>query len=73
MSNGEVKSVGFDGSIMMDTPAGVMAKQMIGNLNYFRWLIDSVEDPQNAGRIPVPQVVLSPFIGLLKKVIGIND
>jgi hypothetical protein len=73
MSNGEVKSVGLDGSIMMDTPAGVMAKQMIGNLSYFHWLIDSVEDPANASRLPVPQMVLSPLMGLVKKVIGISD
>jgi hypothetical protein len=73
MSNGEVKSVGFDGSLQVDTPAGIMKKQMIGNIMYFRWLIDSVEDPKNAGRMPIPQNVLSPLIGLVKKAIGITD
>jgi hypothetical protein len=73
LSNGEVKSVGLDGSVMMDTPAGVMKKQMIGNLNYFRWMIDSIEDPGNAGRIPVPQTVLMPILGLVKSAIGITD
>lgn len=72
LSNGEVKSVSLDGSVMMDTPAGVMKKQMIGNLNYFHWMIDSIEDPKNAGRIPVPQAVLMPLLGLVKSAVGIN-
>jgi hypothetical protein len=69
MSNGEVKSVGLDGSIMMDTPAGVMKKFFIANRVYLNWLIASVEDPKNANRLPVPQAVLQPLISLVKALI----
>jgi hypothetical protein len=69
MSNGEVKSVGIDGTLKVDTPAGIMAKKMIGNINYFKWMIDSIEDPRNAGRIPVPQVVLHPLLSLVKALV----
>jgi hypothetical protein len=66
MSGGEVKSVGLDGSLTVDTPAGIMKKYMIGNKSYARFLVDSIEDPKNAGRIPVPQVVLQPLLGTVK-------
>ena len=66
LSNGEVKSVGLDGSIMVDTPAGTMKKYFIANKVYLRWLIDSAEDPKYAGRIPIPQAVLTPLISLVK-------
>jgi hypothetical protein len=69
MSNGEVQSVGLDGSIMMDTPAGVMKKYFIANRVYLNWLIASVEDPSNAGRLPVPQIVMQPLISLVKALI----
>jgi len=69
MSNGEVKSVGLDGSITMDTPAGVMKKYFIANRVYLNWLIASVEDPSNASRLPVPQAVLQPLIALVKALI----
>jgi hypothetical protein len=69
MSNWEVKSVGLDGSIMMDTPAGVMKKFFIANSAYLNWLIASVDDPQNASRLPVPQVVLQPLISLVKALV----
>jgi hypothetical protein len=69
LSNGEVKSVGLDGSIMVDTPAGVMKKYFIANRVYLNWLIASVEDPKNAGRLPVPQAILTPLISLVKALI----
>jgi hypothetical protein len=69
MSNGEVKSVEFDGSIMMDSPAGIMTKYFIANRVYLNWLIASVEDPSNASRLLVPQVVLQPLIALVKALI----
>ena len=69
LSNGEVKSVGLDGSIMVDTPAGVMKKFFIANRVYLNWLIASVEDPKNASRLPVPQAVLTPLMSLLKAII----
>jgi hypothetical protein len=68
-SNGEVKSVGLDGSMQVDTPAGVMKKCMIVNRSYLQWLISSVEDPANAGRLPVPQVILAPLLGMIKKLV----
>jgi hypothetical protein len=72
-SNGEVKSVGIDGSMQVSTPAGIMKKMFLANIPYLRWLIDSVENPDNASRLPVPQIVLSPLIGLIKKVVGISN
>jgi hypothetical protein len=69
MSGGEVKSVGLDGSVMMDTPSGVMKKYFIANRVYLNWLIASVEDPRNSGRLPVPQAVLQPLISLVKALI----
>jgi hypothetical protein len=73
ISNGEVKSVGLDGSMKVDTPAGIMTKYFICNKIYAKWLIDAVSDPKNAGKLPVPQAVLSPVIGLVRKAIGISD
>jgi hypothetical protein len=72
-SNGEVKSVGLDGMMQVQTPAGMMKKVFLANVPYIKWLIDSVEDPANASRLPVPQIVLSPLMGLVKKLIGISD
>jgi len=66
---GEVKSVGLDGSIMVDTPAGVMKKYLVANKNYARFLVDAVEDPANASKIPISQAVLHPLIGLVKALI----
>jgi hypothetical protein len=71
-SNGEVKSVGLDGTMQVQTPAGMMKKVFLANVPYLKWLIDSVENPANASRLPVPQIVLSPLIGLIKKIIGIS-
>jgi hypothetical protein len=69
LSNGEVKSVGLDGSMKVDTPAGTMTKFFIANKNYVRWLLDSVTDPSNASRLPVPQAVMAPLIGIIQKLL----
>jgi hypothetical protein len=69
LSNGEVKSVSLDGNISVDTPAGIMVKKFICNKVYANWLISSVEDPANASRLPVPQAVMTPLIGLVKKLL----
>jgi len=69
LSNGEVKSVNLDGSISVDTPAGVMKKYFVANRIYLNWLVASVEDPKYASRIPIPQAVLAPLISLVKAMI----
>jgi hypothetical protein len=73
LSNGEAKSVGLDGSIQVNTPAGMMKKYFICNREYVLWLISSIEDPANASRLPVPQAVMLPLLGILKKAIGITN
>jgi hypothetical protein len=65
ISNGEVKSVDFDGSMKVDTPAGIMTKYFICNKAYVRWLIDSVTDPKYGNRLPVPQAMLQPLLSLI--------
>jgi hypothetical protein len=69
LSNGEVKSVGLDGSMQVDTPAGIMKKYFVANKDYIRWLLDSINDPANASRLPVPQAVLTPLIGIIQKLL----
>jgi hypothetical protein len=69
LSNGEVKSVGLDGSMQVNTPAGMMKKYFVANKNYIRWLLDSISDPSNASRLLVPQTVLTPLIGIIQKLI----
>jgi hypothetical protein len=69
LSNGEVKSVSLDGSMQVDTPAGMMKKYFIANKDYIRWLLDSISDPSNASRLPVPQTVLVPLIGIIQKLL----
>ena len=69
ISNGEVKSVGLDGSLMVETPAGLMKKFFTVNKVYLAWLIDSVEDPKNASRLPMPQAALTPLLALIKTLI----
>jgi hypothetical protein len=69
LSNGEVKSISLDGSIQVSTPAGMMKKYFVTNKNYIRWLLDSISDPSNASRLPVPQAILSPLIGVIQKLL----
>jgi hypothetical protein len=69
LSNGEVKSVGLDGSMQVNTPAGMMKKYFVANKNYIRWLLDSISDSSNASRLPVPQTALTPLIGIIQKLI----
>jgi hypothetical protein len=69
LSNGEVKSVGLDGSMQVSTPAGMMKKYFVVNKDYIRWLLDSISDPSNASRLPVPQTVLVPLIGIIQKLL----
>jgi hypothetical protein len=66
LSNGEVKSVSLDGSMQVNTPAGMMKKYFVANKDYIRWLLDSIEDPKNASRLPVPQALVSPLLGVIK-------
>jgi hypothetical protein len=69
LSNGEVKSISLDGSMQVETPAGMMKKYFVANKNYIRWLLDSISDPSNASRLPVPQAVLTPLIGIIQKLL----
>jgi hypothetical protein len=69
LSNGEVQSVGLDGSMQVNTPAGIMKKYFVANKDYIRWLLDSISDPANASRLPVPQAVLTPLIGVIQKLL----
>jgi hypothetical protein len=69
ISNGEVKSVSLDGSMQVNTPAGIMKKFFICNKKYAGWLLDSIKDPANASRLPVPQAVLTPLIGVIQKLL----
>jgi hypothetical protein len=69
LTNGEVKSVNLDGSMQVNTPAGMMKKYFVVNKDYLRWLLDSISDPSNASRLPVPQTLLTPLIGILQKLI----
>jgi hypothetical protein len=66
LSNGEVKSVGLNGVLKVNTPAGILDKIFVANIPYIKWLLDSAEDPNNASRLPVPQAVMSPLIGIIK-------
>jgi hypothetical protein len=69
LSNGEVKSVNVDGSMQVNTPAGMMKKYFVANKDYVRWLLDSISDPSNASRLPVHQAVLTPLIGIIQKLL----
>jgi hypothetical protein len=69
LSGGEVQSVGLNGVMKVNTPAGVMDKVFLANKAYVNWLLDSIKDPGNASRLPVPQVVLSPLLGLIQKLV----
>lgn len=66
ISNGEVKSVGINGVLKTQTPAGMMDKVFIANTTYIKWLIDSIEDPANASRLPMPQILLKPLVSVIK-------
>jgi hypothetical protein len=65
----DIKQVTNNGSVIVDTPAGPMEKVMYGNKNYFRWLLDMATDPANAGKLPVPQIVIKPMIALIRALI----
>jgi hypothetical protein len=69
LSGGEIKSVGLNGTIKVDTPAGVMDKVFLANKAYVNWLLDSINDSSNASRLPVPQAVLTPLIGIIQKLL----
>jgi hypothetical protein len=66
LSNGEVQSVGLNGVLKVNTPAGILDKIFVGNTPYINWLLDSIEDPDNASRLPVPKAVISPVLGIIK-------
>jgi hypothetical protein len=69
LSNGEVQSVSLDGSMQVSTPAGMMKKYFVANKSYIRWFLDSISDPSNASRLPVPQAVLTPLMGIIQKLL----
>jgi hypothetical protein len=69
ISGGEVKSVGLNGVMKVDTPAGTMDKVFLANKTYVEWLLDSINDPSSASRLPVPQAVLAPLIGIIQKLL----
>jgi hypothetical protein len=69
ISGGEVKSIGLNGVMKVNTPAGMLDKVFLVNEPYIRWLLDSIEDPDNAHRLPVPQAVLSPLLGIIRVLI----
>lgn len=69
LTNGDVLSAGLNGVLKVSTPAGVMNKVFIANRAYITWLLESIENPEKASRIPIPQVVLKPLVGLLKVLI----
>jgi hypothetical protein len=69
ISGGEVKSVGLNGIMKVNTPAGIMNKVFLANKVYVKWLLDSISDPSNASRLPVPQSVLTPLIGIIQKLL----
>ena len=62
----DVKGVSLTGEIKVDTPAGILTKQFISNKSYVRWLIQMVEDPKMKDKLPIPQAVLTPLLGLIK-------
>jgi hypothetical protein len=70
ISNGEVQSVGLDGAMKVNTPAGIMTKYFVCNRNYAKWLINAATNPNNSHKLPVPQIVMSPVVSLLKNLIG---
>jgi hypothetical protein len=69
LSGGEVKSVGLNGIMKVDTPAGIMDKVFLTNKAYVNWLLDSISDPSSASRLPVPQTVLAPLVGIIQKLL----
>jgi hypothetical protein len=69
ISGGEVKSAGLNGVLKVSTPAGMMDKVFLANKAYANWLLDSISDPSNASRLPVPQAVLTPLIGIIQSLI----
>jgi hypothetical protein len=73
ISGGEVKSAGLNGVLKVSTPAGMMDKYFVCNREYASWLISSIEDPANASKLPVPQAVMLPLLGILKKTIGFTS
>lgn len=69
ISNGEVQSVGINGVMKVSTPAGIMDKLFVANTAYIEWLIDSIDNPANASRLPVPQAIMRPLLHLLAALI----
>jgi hypothetical protein len=55
--------------MQVNTPAGMMKKYFVANKDYIRWLLDSISDPSSASRLPVPQTVLAPLVGIIQKLL----
>ena len=68
-SNGEVISVALDGTMKVRTPSGIITKVYVCNKAYIRWLVDAVSNPAMQSRLPVPQAVLKPLIGMVKALV----
>ena len=59
--------------IKVNTPAGVMEKQLVANKEYFKVILKSAEDPQYQSSIPAAaRLALKPALGILRMLVGIK-
>ena len=59
--------------IKVNTPAGVMEKQLVANTEYFKLILRSAEDPQYQSSIPAAaRIALKPALGVLRMMLGIK-
>jgi hypothetical protein len=59
--------------IKVQTPAGVMEKQLVANKEYFKLILKSAEDPQYQSSIPAAaRLALKPALGILRMMVGIK-
>ena len=70
----EIKDVKKNGDIMVDTPAGVMAKRFIANQAYFDKTYHDLKDQADSGttKLPVPKPVASMLLGIMKMFLGVK-
>ncbi len=62
--HGAGASVGLDGGVTVDTPAGPMKKFLIGNKNYFDFLKDGIENSDTT-KLPIPAPVINTLKGMV--------
>jgi hypothetical protein len=59
--------------IKVNTPAGVMEKQLVANKEYFKLILRSAEDPQYQSSIPsAARLALKPALGILRMMVGVK-